>query len=64
MPDRPSEQVPGVRRLSNFVGGAPADPIDGSTTMLIDPSTADPYLEAPVSGPLDVDAAMRAALER
>ncbi|MGA8726319.1 MAG: aminobutyraldehyde dehydrogenase [Acidimicrobiales bacterium] len=61
MPEQPSEQVPERRRLANFVGGAPVEPVDGSTTTLIDPSTGEPYLESPLSGPLDVDAAMRAA---
>jgi betaine-aldehyde dehydrogenase len=61
VPERPSEQVPGRGRLSNFVGGASVEPVDGSTTTLVAPSTGEPYLEAPLSGPLDVDAAMRAA---
>jgi betaine-aldehyde dehydrogenase len=61
VPERPSEQVREGRRLSNFVGGAAVEPLEGATTVLVDPSTGAPYLEAPLSGPLDVDAAMRAA---
>jgi betaine-aldehyde dehydrogenase len=50
-----------MRRLSNFVGGAPVATLDGSTATLIDPSTGEPFLEAPLSGPRDVDAAMSSA---
>ena len=37
------------RRLSNFVGGRYVDTSDGSSAMLVDPSTGEEYLEAPVS---------------
>ena len=47
--------------LSNFVGGKYVATTDGTTSMLVDPSTGEPYLEAPVSGAEDVDAAMAAA---
>lgn len=47
--------------LSNFVGGRYVTTKDGATAMLVDPSTGEEYLEAPVSGPADVDAAMQAA---
>jgi betaine-aldehyde dehydrogenase len=49
------------RTLSNFVGGAYVPTEDGSTSLLIDPSTGEGYLRAPVSGAKDVDAAMVAA---
>ena len=48
-------------RLSNFVGGRYVDTEDGTTSMLVDPSTGEEYLEAPVSGAGDVDAAVAAA---
>ena len=50
-------------RLSNFVGGEYIPTKDGATTVLVDPSTGQEYLEAPLSGPADVDAAMQAAAE-
>ncbi|MBV8461887.1 MAG: aldehyde dehydrogenase family protein, partial [Acidimicrobiales bacterium] len=50
-----------TRRLSNFVGGRPVDARSGKTAPIVDPSTGEAYLEAPVSGPEDVDAAMSAA---
>jgi betaine-aldehyde dehydrogenase len=49
------------RTLSNFVGGAYVGTEDGATSQLVDPSTGEEYLQAPVSGAKDVDAAMRAA---
>jgi betaine-aldehyde dehydrogenase len=51
------------RRLSNFVGGRYVATVDGSSAMLVDPSTGEEYLEAPVSGPGDVDAALAAAAD-
>ena len=48
-------------RLSNFIGGRNVETTDGTSTMLIDPSTGEEYLEAPVSGAKDVDLAMAAA---
>ncbi|HEX6446100.1 MAG TPA: gamma-aminobutyraldehyde dehydrogenase [Streptosporangiales bacterium] len=48
-------------RLRNFVGGEYVDTGDGRTAALVDPSTGEEYLEAPLSGPGDVDAAFRAA---
>ncbi|MGO8872316.1 MAG: aminobutyraldehyde dehydrogenase [Acidimicrobiales bacterium] len=51
----------GAPRLSNFVGGRYVDAEDGSMSMLVDPSTGEEYLEAPVSGAKDVDAAIAAA---
>jgi betaine-aldehyde dehydrogenase len=50
-----------VDRLSNFIGGERVEPRDGRWSKVVDPSTGEPYAEAPVSGPADVDAACRAA---
>ncbi|MEV5753125.1 gamma-aminobutyraldehyde dehydrogenase [Actinoallomurus sp. NPDC052308] len=47
--------------LRNFVGGEHVDAKDGRTSDVIDPSTGEPYAQAPLSGPADVDAAMTAA---
>ncbi|WP_216637857.1 aldehyde dehydrogenase family protein [Actinoalloteichus hymeniacidonis] len=47
--------------LRNFVGGEYVDTVDGSTTTLIDPSTAQEVGDAPLSRWPDVDAAMREA---
>ncbi|MGH9095313.1 MAG: aminobutyraldehyde dehydrogenase, partial [Acidimicrobiales bacterium] len=46
-------------RLRNFVGGEFVDA--GATSTIVDPSTGEGYIEAPLSGPDDVDAACRAA---
>jgi betaine-aldehyde dehydrogenase len=51
----------GRDRLSNFVGGAYVETSDGTSSTLIDPSTGEGYLEAPVSGAKDVDFAVAAA---
>jgi betaine-aldehyde dehydrogenase len=51
----------GHLRLANFVGGRSVEATDGTTAPIVDPSTGEAYLEAPVSGPKDVDAAMAAA---
>ena len=57
-----SEEATGDRRsLSNFVGGGYVESDDGATAALVDPSTGEEYLEAPVSGTRDVDRAMSAA---
>ncbi|MGH3403738.1 MAG: gamma-aminobutyraldehyde dehydrogenase [Streptosporangiaceae bacterium] len=47
--------------LSNFVGGQQVLALDGRTSEVVDPSTGQAYLRAPVSGPADVDAALRTA---
>ena len=52
-----------MRRLQNFIGGAFCDAEDGPVAPLIDPSTGQPFAEAPVSGPADVDRAVRAAAD-
>jgi betaine-aldehyde dehydrogenase len=50
-------------RLSNVVGGQETAAADGRTMDLVDPSTGEVFGTAPLSGPEDVDAAMRAAAE-
>jgi betaine-aldehyde dehydrogenase len=52
-----------VQRLQNFIGGAYCDAEDGPLAPLINPSTGDPFAEAPVSGAADVDKALRVAKE-
>jgi betaine-aldehyde dehydrogenase len=49
------------RVVTNFVNGKPEPAADGRSTELIDPSTGEVFGSAPLSGPADVDAAMRAA---
>src|ERR1700742_5198968 len=49
------------RTLQNFVNGKYTDAADGRTSDVIDPSTGEVYLQAPISGSQDVDAAMQAA---
>jgi betaine-aldehyde dehydrogenase len=48
-------------RLKNFVDGEFVEPKDGTYADLIDPTTGEKYTSAPVSGEVDVDAAMTAA---
>jgi betaine-aldehyde dehydrogenase len=50
-----------VARLRNFIGGEAVDVAGGGAIELVNPSTGESYLEAPISGPADVDAAMAAA---
>ncbi len=52
-----------MRGLQNFVGGSYCDAEDGPMAPLIDPSTGEPFAEAPVSGPADVDRALRVAAQ-
>ncbi len=52
-----------MRRLQNFVGGVYRDAEDGPLAPLIDPSTGEPFAEAPVSGRQDVDHAVGVAAE-
>jgi len=49
--------------LANFVGGKYRPAHDGRTSEVVDPSTGEAYLKAPVSGAADVDAALRVAAE-
>jgi len=62
-----AEAGPGQPRtqevLANFVGGEYLAPLDGRTSDVIDPSTGEAYLQAPVSGQADVDRALRAAAQ-
>ena len=53
--DRPQEL------LRNFVNGDYVPARDGRTSDVVDPCTGEAYAQAPVSGPADVDAALRAA---
>ncbi len=47
--------------VRNFVNGEYVDPATGRSSDLVDPSTGEVYGQAAVSGPADVDAAMKAA---
>jgi len=47
--------------LHNFVNGEYVAAVSGQTSEVVDPSTGEPYAQAPVSGPADVEAALRAA---
>ena len=50
-----------MQGFQNFVNGASVDAADGRTSPVVDPVTGDDYATAALSGPADVDAAMRAA---
>lgn len=50
-----------LQRFTNFVGGRAVEPRSDRVAEIVDPSTGEPYATAPVSGPGDVDEAMRAA---
>ena len=50
-----------VQELANFVGGERVPAASGRSSDVTDPSTGKVYAQAPVSGPADVDAALRAA---
>jgi betaine-aldehyde dehydrogenase len=47
--------------LHNFVNGEYVAAASGQTSEVIDPSTGEPYAQAPVSSQADVEAALRAA---
>jgi aminobutyraldehyde dehydrogenase len=49
--------------VTNVVGGREVEAADGRTMDLVDPSTGEVFGTAPLSGPQDVDAAVRAAAE-
>jgi betaine-aldehyde dehydrogenase len=55
--------TPQLRELHNFVNGEFKSTQDGKTLDIINPSTGEAFATAPLSGPADVDAAMRAARE-
>ncbi len=48
-------------KLQNFIDGEFADPAEGATEEVLDPSTAEPIAEAPLSTKEDVDRAVAAA---
>ena len=50
-----------MRTFKNFINGEYVDSVDGKTTAVIDPTSAEQYAEAVLSGPADVDRAMQAA---
>ena len=52
-----------LRQLKNFINGKYADPVDGRTTDLVNPATGEVFVQAPLSGPEDVDAAYGAAAD-
>jgi len=51
----------GLLELKNFVNGEFVTAAAGETSEVVDPSTGQAYALAPVSGPRDVDAALRSA---
>ena len=51
----------GLQELSNFVNGGHVPAAAGRSSEVVDPSTGEAYARAPVSGPEDVDAALRSA---
>ena len=50
-----------LKDLANFINGEHVAAASGQASDVIDPSTGEAYVRAPVSGPADVDAALRAA---
>ncbi|MBP2328193.1 acyl-CoA reductase-like NAD-dependent aldehyde dehydrogenase [Kibdelosporangium banguiense] len=50
-----------MENYRNFVGGEYVDAVDGRRADLVDPSTGEVFGSAPVSGPEDVDRALRVA---
>ncbi len=56
-----TQTSPQATALRNFVNGEYVDVKSGRASEVIDPSTGEVYAQAPVSGPEDVDAALRAA---
>src|SRR5262245_42417524 len=53
--------TPQLRELHNYVNGEFKPTQDGKTLDIINPSTGEAFATAPLSGPADVDDAMRAA---
>ena len=51
----------GKRQVANVIGGERVPAADGRTTDLVDPSTGEVFGTAPLSGPKDVERALRAA---
>jgi betaine-aldehyde dehydrogenase len=50
-----------VQELTNFVNGEHVPATSGQASDVADPSTGEVYAQAPVSGPADVNAALRSA---
>ena len=50
-----------TRTLKNMINGELVDSADGRTAPVINPSTEEHYADAPVSGAVDVDRAVKAA---
>jgi betaine-aldehyde dehydrogenase len=50
-----------LTKLQNFIDGEPADAADGATETVVNPATAEPLAEAPLSSAEDVDRAVEAA---
>ncbi len=50
-----------MQGFKNFVNGEYVDAASGATTAVIDPTNGQQYAESALSGPADVDAAMKAA---
>jgi betaine-aldehyde dehydrogenase len=53
--------TPALRELHNYVGGEFKGTREGSSLEIVNPSTGEPFARAPLSGPADVDDAMKAA---
>src|SRR5690348_17198233 len=47
--------------VQNFIGGQFVDPAEGQTEPVLNPATGEAIAEAPVSGPEDVERAVKAA---
>jgi betaine-aldehyde dehydrogenase len=50
-----------LTKLQNFIDGETVDPVEGETEEVINPATAEPTAQAPVSTPEDVDRGVAAA---
>lgn len=50
-----------MAKIQNFVNGESVDAADGRTTDVINPATGSAYATAPLSGPEDIDRAMKSA---
>jgi betaine-aldehyde dehydrogenase len=50
-----------MKTFKNFINGTYIDTGEGRTSAVIDPTTGEQYAEAALSGPADVDMAMKAA---
>ncbi len=58
---RATSQPARLQELENFVNGEFTPAAEGRASDVIDPSTGEAYALAPVSGPADVDAALKCA---